>query len=116
MVPDNAEQKLRRIAPRYVFEARIRLRLQRGPQTLVVGGWARDLSESGLAAFVAESLQLGEHVTLEIPLTGTHPTSVPAVVVRSLGTQYGFAFTALSLQQRQIIQEAFAGKQSIQGP
>lgn|GEM_PF-1139825 len=114
MASDNAEQTLRRIAPRYVFETRIRLRLQRGPQTLVVGGWARDLSESGLGAFVAEPLQLGEHVILEIPMSGTDPTSVPAVVVRTLGTQYGFSFTALSPSQRQIMQEAFAGKQPIQ--
>jgi hypothetical protein len=115
MAPDNAEETLRRIAPRYVFEARIRLRLQRGPQALVVGGWARDLSESGLGAFVAEQLQLGEHVMLEIPLAGGQPASVPAVVVRSLGTQYGFSFTALSPSQRQDMQEAFVGKQPIQG-
>jgi hypothetical protein len=115
MSPDNAEETLRRIAPRYVFEARIRLRLQRGPQALVVGGWARDLSESGMSAFVAEALQLGEHIIVEIPLAGNEMTSVPAVVVRSLGTQYGFSFTALSPSQRQDMQEAFVGKQPIRG-
>jgi hypothetical protein len=113
MTPDNAEETLRRIAPRYVFEARIRVRLQRGPQALVVGGWARDLSESGISAFVAETLQIGEHVIVEVPLGDNHRTSVPAVVVRSLGTQYGFAFTALSPSQRQTMQAAFVGKKQI---
>jgi hypothetical protein len=113
MALDNVEDTLRRIAPRYVFEMRIRLRLQRGPQTLVVSGWARDLSESGMGAFVAEQLQAGEHVTLEIPVGGGDPISVPAVVVRSLGTQYGFAFTALSSSQREAMQEAFVGKEPI---
>jgi hypothetical protein len=115
MAIDNVEETLRRIAPRYLFETRIRLRVQRGPQTLVVGGWARDLSESGMGAFVAEPLQIGEHLTLEIPLSGSDPTSVPAVVVRSLGTQYGFAFTALSPTQRQAMREAFVGKEQIRG-
>lgn len=109
---DNLQETLRRIAPRYVFEARIRLRLRRG-QALVVGGWARDLSESGMGAFVAEPLQVGEHVTVEIPLSGSVPISVPAVVVRSLGTQYGFAFTAVSPNQRQAMRDAFVGKEPI---
>jgi hypothetical protein len=113
MTLDNVEETLRRIAPRYIFETRIQLRLQRGPRTLVVGGWSRDLSESGIAAFVAEPLQIGEHVVLEIPIGGNNPISVPAVVIRSLGTQYGFAFTALSPSQRQIMQEAFVGKDPI---
>lgn len=104
---------MRRIAPRYVFEARIRLHLQRGPQKLAAGGWSRDLSESGVGAFVAEPLQLGEHVTVEIPLPEQEPVSLPAVVVRSLGTQYGIAFTALSASQRQAILEAVAGKEMI---
>ena len=104
---------LRRIAPRYVFEARFRLRIQRGPQTLVVGGWSRDLSESGLGAFVAEPLHVGESLTIEIPLPGKETLSLPAMVVKSLGTQYGFAFTAMSAKQRQAMAEAFADQDPI---
>jgi hypothetical protein len=51
-----------RIATRHVFEARILIRLRRDSQSLVVSGWARDLSESGLGAFVAEGLVVGESV------------------------------------------------------
>ena len=45
-----------RISPRFKFETRFRLRLQRKGEDLTVGGWARDISESGIGAFVAEEL------------------------------------------------------------
>ncbi len=119
---------LNRIAPRYSFELRIRIRLQHGDQTRVVGGWARDISETGVGAFVAEELEVGEHVILEIPLAKnvklTVPakvarslgTEVPAKVARSLGTEYGFTFTALSAEQRAHILSAVQGKVAIALP
>ena len=55
-----------RISPRHVFEARIRIRLQRGSRRLALQGAAREFSESGMGGFVAEAL--GEFVTLDIPL------------------------------------------------
>jgi len=92
------------ISPRHRFEARIDIRLQRGEQALTLSGWARDLSESGLRAFVAEPLEKGESVICEIPLSDSDRQVIPAKVVRSLGTDYGFEFTALSAQQRNNIQ------------
>ena len=69
-------------------------------------GWARDLSESGLRAFVADPLEKGETVVFEIPLADTDKQVIPAKVVRALGTDYGFEFTALSAEQRRHIQAA----------
>jgi len=89
-----------RIATRHVFESRIRIHLHRGDRSLAVPGWARDLSESGLGAFVAEELVVGEAVSLEIPLPPSGKEVIPAKVARQLGTQYGFQFTALSAKQR----------------
>jgi len=57
-----------RIAARYVFESRILIRFCRGSQKFAAQGWARDLSESGLGAFVAENLVIGKLVTLQISL------------------------------------------------
>jgi PilZ domain len=92
------------ISPRHRFEARVSICVQRGEQTLKMQGWVRDLSESGLRAFVAESLLPGEAVIFEIPLPdGANPV-IPAKVMRSLGTDYGFQFTALSSEQRNRIQ------------
>jgi hypothetical protein len=92
------------ISPRHRFEARIDIRVRRGEQTLNLLGWARDLSESGLRAFVADHLEQGESVVFEIPLSDIDKQVIPAKVVRSLGTDYGFEFTALSAEQRDHIQ------------
>jgi hypothetical protein len=79
------------------------IRLERHGQKLSLQGWARDLSESGLGAFVADALLPGEFVTLEIPLLDSAKQVVPAKVSRALGTAYGFQFTALSSEQRRQI-------------
>ncbi len=98
-----------RISPRQVFEARIQIRLQRDNRKLSLQGWARDLSESGLGAFVAEALTLDELVTLEVPLLDSDKQAIPARVVRALGTEYGFQFTALSAEQRRQIRATLKG-------
>jgi hypothetical protein len=97
-----------RISPRHVFETRILIRLQRNSTKLSLQGWARDLSESGLGAFVAEALIPGELVMLEIPLPDSVKQVIPAKVVRALGTEYGFQFTALSAEQRRQIRATVA--------
>jgi hypothetical protein len=102
-----------RIAPRYVFESRILIRFRRGNQNFEAQGWARDLSESGLGAFVAEDLLIGEPVTLHIQLGSLGREVVAAKVVRQVGTQYGFQFTALSAEQRLGIQAALRGQPAI---
>jgi hypothetical protein len=98
----NASDSVSRIASRHEFDTRIQIRIEAGDQIIVTDGWVRDLSESGLGAFVAQELTVGELVTLEIPLATSTELRVPAKVVRSLGTQYGFQFTALSAEQRAI--------------
>ena len=52
---------------------------------------------------MAEALTPGESVTLEIPLLDSDKQVIPAKVVRALGTEYGFQFTALSAEQRRQI-------------
>ena len=73
----------------------MQIRLERDQRKLSLQGWVRDLSESGLRAFVAEPLMTGESVNLEIPMLNDKQV-IPAKVVRVLGTEYGFQFTALS--------------------
>jgi hypothetical protein len=102
-----------RISPRHVFETRILIRLQRDSKKLSLQGWVRDLSESGLGAFVAETLIPGEFVTLEIPLPDSAKQVIPAKVVRALGTEYGFQFTALSAEQRRQIRATLKERPAI---
>jgi len=110
---DDATGSADRMSPRHVFEIRIRIRLQRDTQRLTLQGWSRDLSESGLGAFVAQALVLGELVTLEIPLPDSDKQVIPAKVARALGTEYGFQFTALSAAQRTRIRATLKGHPSV---
>ncbi len=105
-----------RIVPRYVFEERIRIGVERHDRKFVTDGWARDLSESGLGAFVAFRLVLDEHVILEVPLALSAKLMLPAKVARCLGTEYGFRFTALSAAQRDLIRSAVLGHTEIPFP
>jgi hypothetical protein len=104
------------ISPRHRFEARIDIRLRRGTRELSLQGWARDLSESGLRAFVADPLEKGELVVFEIPLPGIDKQIIPAKVVRALGTDYGFEFTTLSTEQRSHIQLALRNCPALRRP
>jgi len=104
------------ISPRHRFEARIVIRLRRGEQKLNLLGWVRDLSESGLRAFVADPLEPGESVVFEIPLPNIEKEVIPAKVVRALGTDYGFEFTALSTEQRNHIRTTLRNCQALPRP
>ena len=110
---DKQLEEVARIVPRYQFEVRFKIEIERLDGTLVTEGWARDLSESGLGAFVAKELLLGELAKLRIPLPGGVELVIPARVTRSLGTQYGFQFTALSLTQRKEILRVLANSKAI---
>jgi hypothetical protein len=80
------------------------IRFHRDNQNFAVQGWTRDLSETGLGAFIAEELMVGELVTFETPLLAAGRKEISAQVSVRLGTRYGFHFTALSTEQRADIQ------------
>ena len=97
-----------RILPRHEFEARVKIEILRGGEKFSTEGWARDLSESGMGAFVGAELFLGELATVRIPLRDEADIVVPAKITRCLGTEYGFQFTALSRLQRDQIRGLLA--------
>lgn len=99
-----------RIAPRYQFEARIAIRTESGDTS---EGWARDISESGLGAFVAREIGVGGQVVLIFRLTDSVRLVLPAQVVSAEGTRYGFRFTALSAEQRVELQSALRNRSEI---
>ena len=114
-MPTELDQQsgVKRIVPRYPFEARFKIQIARPQGPLATEGWARDISESGIGAFVATPLEMGESATLLVPLAKGVELVVPAKVTRILGTQYGFQFQALSAQQRDQILRAVAGKKAM---
>jgi hypothetical protein len=97
-----------RILPRYEFDARVKIEVMREHKTRRTDGWARDLSENGLGAFVGAELFIGETATLRIPLRNEEELLIPAQVTRKVGTEYGFQFTALSPMQRDQIRSVLA--------
>ena len=92
-----------RIAPRFQFETRVAIQMKNGTTT---EGWIRDLSESGIGAFVGRELTVGETGTLTFRLTDAIKIVLPAQVISALGTRYGFRFLALSAEQRHQIAKA----------
>ena len=110
---DDAMGSVDRISPRHVFETMIQILLERNSAKLSLQGWVRNLSESGLGAFVAEALSVDESVMLEVPLPGCDKQMIPARVVRALGTEYGFQFTALSADQRRQIRATLKERPAI---
>jgi hypothetical protein len=102
---DETKVLVNRIAPRHELDTKVRISLQRDGLEATYRGWVRDLSESGLRAFVAQELVLDERVTICIALGKADKESLVARVARKLGTEYGFQFTSLSVEQRLRIQE-----------
>lgn len=110
--PSNEDSDaISRITPRYEFEARVAIRTQAG---ITIEGWTRDISESGLGAFVGRGIGLGDSVTLTFHLSPSVRLSVPAQVVVADGTRYGFRFTALSAEQRANILGAVKSRREIE--
>jgi hypothetical protein len=97
-----------RVLPRHQFEARVKIEVTREQGKSLTEGWARDLSESGMGAFVGAQLIVGELATLRIPLPDRGELVIPARITRNFGTEYGFQFTALSRQQRDQINRVLA--------
>jgi len=59
---------------------------------------------------VAEELQLGQVVILEIPIPKGQRVTIAARTARRLGTEYGFQFLTLSVEQRVLLQHVMKGK------
>ncbi|MGA2004368.1 MAG: PilZ domain-containing protein [Terriglobales bacterium] len=100
LVESDKPAGVERILPRHRFEARVKIQVVREGRSRLAEGWARDLSETGLGAFVGMALLVGEFATLRIPSHGGGEMVIPAQITRSVGTEYGFQFTALSREQR----------------
>jgi PilZ domain-containing protein len=94
----------KRISPRYAYEARFRISVQRNGKERVFEGRARDISESGMGAFVGQPLHLDEIAMITLPVPGLENASLRAQVSRAVGTEYGFQFLTLSPLQRSCIQ------------
>ncbi|HLH07705.1 MAG TPA: PilZ domain-containing protein [Terriglobales bacterium] len=99
----------KRISGRYELRFEFTGTVRRFGKESVFRGWSRDLSESGMGAYVPVELREGELVDLDLPLESDAPAlRVAAKVRRSHGSEYGFEFVTLSATQRAAIASAVA--------
>ena len=99
----------KRISGRFEFRIEFSGFVQRYGKEVSFRGWSRDLSESGMGAYIPVELREGEQVNLDLTLeAGAPKLRVAAKVRRSQGFEYGFEFVTLSAMQRAAITSAVA--------
>ena len=91
--------------PRFPMDVRIQLQVFREGTRSQCWGRTTELGQDGIGATVTGDLQVGETVSLEIPLPlSAYPLKVRAVVRYSNGLHYGFEFLTLTTEQRDRLQ------------
>jgi hypothetical protein len=87
--------------PRFPLDTRLQVRMFQGEEFSTCWGHSMELGEDGIGATLTGELEIGETVTLEIPLLlSTYPLKMRAVVRYRIGLRYGFEFLALDDLQR----------------
>ena len=91
--------------PRYPLDVRIDVKMFQQGEFRSCWGRSTEIGQDGIGATLTGRLELGEIVTLEIPLPlSTYPVKVRAIVRYSQGLRYGFEFLTLNNTQRDTIQ------------
>jgi len=95
----------RRKSPRFLLDARLKVTMKSNQKKQVFGR-TRDISETGLGAVIADPLEAGERVILEVPIVGQdHPLVVHAVVCYRRGFHHGFELLAPEEDQSAVIRQ-----------
>lgn len=93
-------RELRR-SPRYNVDVRLRLIVAKDGKSAVVHGRGNDISEDGLALFVAHDFEVGQRVEVEFTLPySRQPLRVWIAIRNRNGYRYGVEFLNLSQPQR----------------
>lgn len=94
-------RKYARQYPRFAIDVRIQVKMFQGGEFNSCWGRSTELGQDGIGATLTGELQLGEIVTLEIPLPlSPYPVRVRAIVRYRQGLRYGFEFLTLNESQR----------------
>lgn len=108
------EQQRSRLFQRHGFDLRVRLYIN-GRRT-ALHGRTRDLSYGGASVTIAECLAIGTSVMLALRMPNSeHEVRLPAKVSHRKGSRCGLQFTALSAEQKILVQricKALAAKPS----
>jgi PilZ domain len=87
--------------PRFPLDTRVQVRMFQGGEFSSCWGHSTELGEDGIGATLTGELEIGETVSLEIPLPlSAYPLKVRGLVRYRRGLRYGFEFLALDDAQR----------------
>ncbi|MBZ5648652.1 MAG: PilZ domain-containing protein [Acidobacteriia bacterium] len=93
-----------RRSPRYTVDVRLRLIVHKSGKNTIVHGRGNDISESGMALFVAHDLEVGDRLEVEFTLPySRQPLRAGATIRNRNGYRYGVEFLTLSIPQREEI-------------
>jgi PilZ domain len=94
----------RRRYPRYAIDLRLQVRMFQGGEFRACWGRSTELGQDGIGATLTGELEVGEIVSLEIPLPlSPYPVKIRAIVRYRQGLRYGFEFLTLSAAQRDTV-------------
>lgn len=103
---DSEDSPVRRW-PRYHVDVRVAADVRSGGNTITQRGWGTDISEGGLAVYLACELVLGEEIDMELALPySTIPIRVTGAVRNRDGFKYGIEFTLITSDQQAMIVRA----------
>lgn len=95
---------LMRRYPRFALDARLQVKMFQNGEFTSCWGRSTEIGQDGIGATLTGALELGEIVTLEIPLPLTpYPIKVRAIVRYCQGLKYGFEFLTLKETQRDTV-------------
>jgi len=90
--------------PRYALDVRVKARMLQNGTDLNCWGRSTELGRDGIGATLTGELQVGDILSLEIPLPlSTRALKVRAIVRFRYGLRYGFEFLAVNETQREMI-------------
>jgi hypothetical protein len=90
--------------PRLAIDVRIQVKMFQAGEFRSCWGRSTELGRDGIGATLTADLEVGEIVTLEIPLPlSTRPLEIRAIVRYCHGLHYGFEFLTLAEMQRETI-------------
>ncbi len=93
-----------RRSPRYHVDVRLRLIVSKDGKNTVVHGRGNDISENGMAMFVAHELSIEQILEVEFTLPySRQPLRVRIAVRNRNGYRYGIEFLTLSVPQKEEI-------------
>jgi c-di-GMP-binding flagellar brake protein YcgR len=93
--------------PRFAIDLRMKVRVFRNGEFSTCWGRSTELGRDGIGATLTGDLEVGEIVSLELPLPLTaHSVKIRAVIRYRQGQRYGFEFLLISEAQRQAVHRA----------